>query len=185
MSHSGAHKKVDDENSVREHSDESFRRELAQLNADLARLEASLTLHRLASVVQPQAAQPPQKIQVQAEAPKAASVAAPAPDAPSTPPRQEQTVASAPVLPPPKIPPGTDLADPKNFGLLPPVHDLDRTSASDDEFRQRLARHIAFATKVLHTSRVPAEIWREWRIFEKAALQKLRELANRPVEAAD
>jgi hypothetical protein len=75
-------------------------------------------------------------------------------------------------------PTGTDLADPKNFGVHAPTADLEQGTATADDYRQRLSRHIAFAAKVLHTSRVPAVVWREWRAFEKAAQERLRELAN-------
>jgi hypothetical protein len=61
---------------------------------------------------------------------------------------------------------------------MPPVGDLERGSASDDDYRRRLAQHIGFATKVLHTSGVPAAVWREWRAFEKTARQRLVDLAG-------
>lgn len=92
----------------------------------------------------------------------------------------EKAPAVPAALPQPR---GSDLADPKNFGLMPPTADLERGTVREDEYRQRLSRHIAFATKVLHTSRVPAPIWREWRAFEKTAQARLRELISRPVEA--
>jgi hypothetical protein len=66
---------------------------------------------------------------------------------------------------------------------MPPTADLEPGKAATDDYRQRLARHLAFANKVLHTSRVPAAVWREWRAFEKAAQEKLRQLTRAP--AAD
>jgi hypothetical protein len=73
---------------------------------------------------------------------------------------------------------GNDLADPKNFGLLPPKADLAQGSSKSEEFRIRLSQHLSFATRVLHTSGVPAAVWREWRAFEKAARQQLQDLAR-------
>jgi hypothetical protein len=78
-----------------------------------------------------------------------------------------------------QLPSGTDLADARNFGLLPPVEDLEQGAADPEEFRQRLSHHLAFATKLLHTSGVAAAVWREWRTFEKIARQKLQELGTR------
>lgn len=71
---------------------------------------------------------------------------------------------------------GTDLTDPKNFGVLRPTLELERGNESDDEYRQRLSRHRTVAGKVLHTSKVPAALWRDWRTFEKAAHAHLRNL---------
>jgi hypothetical protein len=89
--------------------------------------------------------------------------------------------AAAPPPPPPK-PSGTDLSDPKNFGVLPPVADLEQGSLPLDEYRQKLARHLPYARQILHTSGVRAEIWREWRVFEKTITQKLAEQVPTPIE---
>lgn len=72
------------------------------------------------------------------------------------------------------VPTGTDLADPKNFGVMPEAADLEQGSLSVLEFRQRLVQKIEFATRILHTSGVPAAVWREWRMWEKTAQEKLR-----------
>lgn len=79
-------------------------------------------------------------------------------------------------------PTGTDLAEPKTFGLKPPFADLDQpTAGSPEEYRRLLGQHLAFATRVLHTSGVVAVVWREWRAFEKALETKLRSLNAVPV----
>jgi hypothetical protein len=72
------------------------------------------------------------------------------------------------------VPSGTDLADPKNFGVLPDAADLEAGSLSAAEFRARLAPRIEFANRILHTSGVPAAVWREWRVWEKTAQDRLR-----------
>ncbi len=140
-----------------------FAREMKGLNLDLTRLEAA-----------PEPATP------QGQAKQAAAVASVATDGAAPAGQGLQASRGVTVAPPPADawPTGTDLADPKNFGVRPPTEDLEQGSATGDEYRQRLARHIAFATTVLHTSRVPAVVWREWRTFEKAAQERLRELAT-------
>ncbi len=72
------------------------------------------------------------------------------------------------------VPTGTDLADPKNFGVLPDAADLEMGALSVLEYRQRLIQKIEFATSILHTSGVPAAVWREWRVWEKTAQERLR-----------
>lgn len=94
-----------------------------------------------------------------------------------------QPAPPAAATPGPARPTGTDLADPKNFGLAPPLDALERGSLGTEDYRQRLAREIAFATRVLHTSGVVAAVWREWRAFEKTAQERLRELGARPAGA--
>jgi hypothetical protein len=74
---------------------------------------------------------------------------------------------------PAPTPTGSDLNDPKSFGLLPPVSDLEQGASSAEEFQQRLARHLPFTMRVLQTSGVNAVVWREWRAFEKAIRQRL------------
>lgn len=63
---------------------------------------------------------------------------------------------------------------------MPPTADLEPGTHSPEDFRKRLVQHLAFANKVLHTSRVPAAVWREWRAFEKGAQERLRALAAAP-----
>jgi len=72
------------------------------------------------------------------------------------------------------------LDDPRNFGLEPPSAELERGTSSAVDYRQRLTQQIAFAARVLHTSGVPAAVWREWRTFERSAQERLRELNVRP-----
>ncbi len=178
----------DSEASPTESSDTWFDRKLAELNADLARLEAALESSP-AATTPPRPPAPKQLAKAPTPA-KLAAAALPSPASAPPPPAPTPTPVPAipavasmpppPAAPPPPLPTGTDLADPKNFGRLPPTADLERGSVSPEEYRQRLARHLAFATKVLHTSRVPAAVWREWRVFEKALHERLRILANTP-----
>lgn len=79
--------------------------------------------------------------------------------APSTP------VAVSPVVSPPVI--GSDLSDPVNFTELPDLGVLERGTLLPTAHRDRLVAALARATKILHTSRVRASVWREWRQFER------------------
>jgi len=67
-----------------------------------------------------------------------------------------------------------DLASPAHFTLMPPLQSLDRAGMDEIAFRSQLQKHIAFATKVLHTSRVKPAVWAAWRNFEKEAQERLR-----------
>ena len=67
------------------------------------------------------------------------------------------------------LPTGTSLDDPKNFGQLPDVSLLERGTKSRESFIDALAEALRFAQKVLHTSKVPAKVWWEWRQFERSA----------------
>lgn len=172
-------------------SEDWFDRTLAELNAGLAELEASLASRRSVESKPelPHKRTKPRIKKLSTHSPStvaapAGSVAVPAPADPPAPPVQQPHAPPSPSAIPLQ-PTGTDLADPKNFGLMPPMADLDQGTASPEEYRNRLARHVAFANKVLHTSRVPAAVWREWRVFEKAAHGRLRELTTRPVEAVE
>lgn len=79
----------------------------------------------------------------------------------STPP----PVAVAPFAPVPIV--GSNLDDPVNFTELPDLGLLERAALSPAVHRERLLAALARTTKVLHTSRVRAAIWREWRQFER------------------
>ena len=52
--------------------------------------------------------------------------------------------------------------------LIGTVH-MDRMA-----FRARLTETLNRATKILHTSRVPAPTWRAWREFERKVQDQLR-----------
>lgn len=88
----------------------------------------------------------------------------------------EPAASPAPQLPPspPPLPTGTSLDDPANFGLLPDTSVLERGALDVASYRGRLRTALDFATKVLHTSKVPAAVWREWRQFERQLSQAIR-----------
>lgn len=71
-------------------------------------------------------------------------------------------------------PTGMSLDDPTNFGQMPDFSLLKSGRVLTTEERSRLSDALAFANRVLHTSRVPAAVWREWRKFEKEAAELLR-----------
>lgn len=73
-------------------------------------------------------------------------------------------------------PSGTSLDDPKAFGLLPDLSLLETTGGDVRIQQANLADALQFAQKVLHTSGVPAAIWREWRQYEQKASDVLRSL---------
>ncbi|MFA6962198.1 MAG: hypothetical protein WC205_15695 [Opitutaceae bacterium] len=78
----------------------------------------------------------------------------------------------------PPRPSGISLDDPKSFGLLPDLS-LIETTGGDTRIQQaKLADALKFAQQVLHTSGVPAAIWREWRQFEHKASDVLRTLTT-------
>lgn len=165
-----------------------FDRELVAINATLARLK-SVTPRTSDAPVKPRLRQRVKARTRRSPAQKEGAATAGAPISATQsqePPTQPESPANAPQSAPPAepqpasaasappAPTGTDLADPKNFGLMPPTADLVPGPTPPDEYRKRLARHLAFANKVLHTSRVPAPVWREWRAFEKAVQERLR-----------
>lgn len=87
--------------------------------------------------------------------------------------------AATQAVPPPAEPPrpsGTSLDDPKNFGLMPDLSLLETTSGDSRIQQAKLGDALKFAQQVLHTSGVPAAIWREWRQFERKASDVLRTL---------
>lgn len=77
--------------------------------------------------------------------------------------------------PRPLAPAGTSLDDPANFGLMPDFSLVASAGPLEPATRERLAEAFGFATRVLHTSRIPAAVWREWRRFEKSAAELLRQ----------
>lgn len=77
--------------------------------------------------------------------------------------------------PRPSAPAGASLDDPANFGLMPDFSLVASSGPLAPEQRERLAEAFGFATRVLHTSRIPAAVWREWRRFEKNAAELLRQ----------
>lgn len=76
----------------------------------------------------------------------------------------------------PSRPSGTSLDDPKNFGLLPDASLLETITGDTRPQQAKLVEAIQFAQRVLHTSGVPAAVWREWRQFEHNAAEVLRRL---------
>jgi hypothetical protein len=77
-------------------------------------------------------------------------------------------------------PSGTSLDDPKNFGLRPERAVLERGQLSREAFQAKLAEALRFATQVLHTSKVPAVVWREWRSFERELNEARQSLSRTP-----
>ena len=150
MPKAGVRKKIDRSNAGSASFDEWFDREIAELNAGLARLDASLSPalgtsakeeRRPRKPVKPRPTEPAEAIPSPV-APDMAEPAVPITSEPSEPlTASEPVLASSqqPVAAPPAPPhagTGTDLADPKNFGLMPPLADLERGTASDDDYRQ-------------------------------------------------
>lgn len=91
-------------------------------------------------------------------------------------------VAPVAVIPPtvssvvaaPTSPVGTNLDDPTNFTELPDFGILEYGALSPAAHRDRLVAALARTTKILHTSRVRATVWREWRQFERKIQEALR-----------
>ncbi|HEY9156286.1 MAG TPA: hypothetical protein VIM69_14230 [Opitutaceae bacterium] len=84
------------------------------------------------------------------------------------------TPSATPAPPARPLPTGTSLSDPSNFGLLPDNSLFERGDKSEETFRMNLNTANIFAQQVLHTSRVPAAVWREWRDFARKAAELLR-----------
>lgn len=156
-------------------------RELAELKAGLARLERSL-----ADLPRTEHPAPKQNLPRRIRKPRSAAAPKPAPVVSAlsvTPPPSTSAKAAAPVPAAaslPAWPTGSDLSDPKNFGLRPPIADLEQGGRTAEQHRQSLLGHIAATNQVLHTSGVVAAVWREWRAFERAAQERLRELTAPP-----
>jgi transcriptional regulator with XRE-family HTH domain len=104
-----------------------------------------------------------------------APVAAVAPVAVIPPPVPSVSAPTAPAALPTPIPPvGTNLDDPANFTELPDFDILERGALSPAAHRDRLVAALARTSKILHTSRVRATVWREWRQFERKIQEALR-----------
>lgn len=88
----------------------------------------------------------------------------------------KSTQAVQPSVEPPR-PAGTSLDDPKSFGLLPDLSLLDVSGGDTRAQQAKLADALKFTQQVLHTSGVPAAVWREWRQFEHKATDLLRSLS--------
>lgn len=69
---------------------------------------------------------------------------------------------------------GANLDDPANFRELPDPALLEQGKLDTTAFRARLTEALNRATKILHTSRVPAAVWRAWREFERKLQERLR-----------
>jgi hypothetical protein len=175
----------------RKYSDEWFDQELAELKAGLDRLESSLSPTRSeSSTPKPARAQrairprPPRR--KKAEVPSAAPVGAgesavqAASPAPASPPPENIQEVAAPMKAEPALPTGTDLAEPRNFGLLPSPGSLERRGENEADYRDRIAQELKFAHQVLHTSGVVPAVWRAWRAHEKTLQDTLRVLNARP-----
>jgi hypothetical protein len=127
------------------------------------------------------ACQSPARVKIR-RAPKASAKrtqtneAAPVSASPAPQTETSQLLAAAPKSAEPPPLDGTSLDDPKHFGLLPDETVLDASGVDSREYQTRLSAALTFAQKVLHTSGVPAVIWREWRQFERKASEALRAL---------
>lgn len=165
----------------------ALERELETVQTQIARLEREIARAAKPKPPRPPAAKPAPTARSQTQQPRSAAESsassAAAGAAPAT------SVARPPVVitPTPSQetwPSGTDLAEPKSFGVKPPYADLEQGSSSPEEYRRRLAQHLAFANQVLHTSGVVAVVWREWRAFERSVEEKLRATNAAPNVAA-
>lgn len=79
-----------------------------------------------------------------------------------------------PAAKPEPKPVSSSLDDPKNFQELPDVRILEQNNTPVTEWRARVTELLKRANAVLHTSGVPAPVWRAWREFERLAQDKLR-----------
>jgi hypothetical protein len=120
-----------------------------------------------------QASRPASEEPVPANESAPASIAAPAVSTTENV-AQQPTAEVAPTPPPRPLPTGTSLSDPSNFGLLPDNALLERGDKSEENFRMQLNTATIFAQQVMHTSRVPAAVWRAWRDFARKAGEVLR-----------
>lgn len=74
----------------------------------------------------------------------------------------------------PLVPSGSLEFDPANFREMPDESVLDRGDLSEGDYRARLTAALNRANQVLHTSKVPAAVWRTWREFERKGQDRLR-----------
>lgn len=173
-------------------------KEHRQLVAEVARLQAEVDRERPAALAALPAAygyadmdsfihavrdacQPPTRAKVRRApkaSPKRTQVAETAPVSASPMPQVEPSQPAVAMPKPAEPPPldGTSLDDPKHFGLLPDETVFDSAGVDSRVHQARLSEALKFAQKVLHTSGVPAVIWREWRQFERKASEALRAL---------
>lgn len=152
-------------------SERKFFKRLNDLNAGLARLEASLRKREKPKRRKPgRARSRPGAAKAQSAAPAESAKPVAKSRAAADGPKADVQKAAAAAPPEPL---SSDLSHPKNFSLLPLAADLEQGAAHEADYRQRLSRSLEFAIRVLHTSGIPAAIWREWRQFEKAAKKRL------------
>ncbi len=71
---------------------------------------------------------------------------------------------------------GSNLDDPANFQEIPDLTLLNPGGLDPNALRAQLIAASSRATKILHTSRVPAAIWVAWRDFDREAHRILRRL---------
>jgi transcriptional regulator with XRE-family HTH domain len=91
---------------------------------------------------------------------------------------------TAPVVPLKPVAPvvhGDNLADAKNFTLLPPVELFPRVEAGDAGARAQLRQALVLAEKILHTPKVRPAVWVSWRDFSRFAQSVLRDPGVTPV----
>ena len=149
---------------------ETVQTQIARLEREVARAAKPKPLRRPAATPAPTARSQAQHPRSSVDSSASSAAAGPAP----------ATVVGRPpvvITPTPSQetwPSGADLAEPKSFGVKPPYADLVQGLSSPEEYRRRLAQHLAFANQVLHTSGVVAVVWREWRAFARAVEEKLR-----------
>ena len=77
-------------------------------------------------------------------------------------------------MPAAELKPSDNLADPKNFSLMPPAELLSHRDPNGTDVRAQLQKAAIFAEKVLHTSRVRPAVWVAWRDFGRDAQKLLR-----------
>jgi transcriptional regulator with XRE-family HTH domain len=79
--------------------------------------------------------------------------------------------------PPPKPAIVYSLSDPAHYRQTPDLSLLERGDLPPPRHAETMRAALRAAEAVLHTSRVPADIWRQWREFEKQLRVRLRALA--------
>ena len=160
-------------------------RQLQELQLQLDALAATVDLSAVKRMAEVQAKRPPGPRGNSSKPKSAAASVAPGAVEPAHKPTAP-VAAAAPVNAPARgpglapatkpLPTGTDLADPTNFGVLPDRARLEGEGLDRDALRHQLTGDIKWAQQILHTSGVPAAVWREWRSFEQSAIARLRSL---------